>query len=250
MSITDLSVDRALNLLKSGDNAQNPAGGHSECYRDVTPVDNRLLPYNRIVPLTYMRLWLFLLSSCGLSIFATGQSQQCVPTAPWKKAPPRAEVEISLPKKTFHACDKSRPRECEWAKATFRITNCGSFPFYIPKSIDNLEWHGGFEDIVSGPFDLQGALHTGGAADYGPDYHPDVLKEIQESWILLMPGEFYGGTLYLHTAPLSPGIYKVVGRRCPPRLSDELRVQLDSVLKFPVLLENVDSQPVYLKVVK
>jgi len=41
-----------------------------------------------------------------------------------------------------------------------------------------------------------------------------------------------------------------VGRRCPPRITDELRGQLASALKFPVLLENVDSQPVYLKVVK
>ena len=88
------------------------------------------------------------------------------------------------------------------------------------------------------------------AADYGPDYHPDVLKEIQESWILLMPGDFYGGTVRLHTAPATPGTYKVVGRRCPPRLSDELRRQLAAALKFPVLLEPVDSEPVYLKVVK
>jgi len=103
---------------------------------------------------------------------------------------------------------------------------------------------------VSGPFDAKGALHSNAAADYGPDYHPDVLKEIQESWILLMPGEFYGGTTDLHTAPVSPGTYKVVGRRCPPRLTEELRSQLTTALKFPVLLENVDSQPVYLKVVK
>jgi hypothetical protein len=65
-----------------------------------------------------------------------------------------------------------------------------------------------------------------------------------------MPGDFYGGTWSLHTAPVSPGTYKVVGRRCPPRLSDELRGQLASALKFPVLLEDVDSQPVFLKVEK
>lgn len=64
------------------------------------------------------------------------------------------------------------------------------------------------------------------AADYGPDYQLDVLKEIQESWILLMPGDFYGGKVQLQTAPVSPGTYKVAGRRCPPRLSNELRRQL------------------------
>jgi hypothetical protein len=198
----------------------------------------------------HLRPLLSLLLSCGLSTVGSAQSQPCVPTGPWKKAPPKAAVEISLPKKTIHACDKTKPRECEWAKATFRITNCGSFPFYIPKTVSNVEWHGGFEDIVSGPFDARGALHHNEAADYGPDYHPDVLKEIQESWILLMPGEFYGGTVDLRTAPVSPGTYKVVGRRCPPRLTDELRGQLGTALKFPVLLGNVDSQPVYLKVLK
>jgi hypothetical protein len=198
----------------------------------------------------HMRPLRLLLLSLALSTVGSAQSQPCVPTEPWKEAPPKAVVEISLPKKTIHACDKTKPRECEFAKATFRITNCGSSPFYIPQTIENVEWHGGFEDIVNGPFDARGALHENGAADYGADYHPDVLKEIQESWILLMPGEFYGGTVNLHTAPVSPGTYRVVGRRCPPRLSDEVRGQLVTALKFPVLLENVDSQPVYFKVMK
>jgi hypothetical protein len=198
-----------------------------------------------------MRFSLSLLLSSGLWTCATAQTQLCAPTGPWKEAAPKALVDISLTKKKVHVCDKTKPRECEWAAAaTFRITNCGSFPFYIAKTIANVEWHGGFEDIVSGPFGTAGALHTGGAGDYGPDYHPDVLREIKESWILLMPGDFYGGTMRLHTAPLSPGTYKVIGRRCPPRLTYELRSQLASALKFPVLLENVDSQPVYLKVVK
>ena len=196
------------------------------------------------------RFSLLLLLSCGLSTIAATQSQPCVPAGPWKKSLPNATVEVSLPKRTIRVCDKAKFQECEWAQVTFRITNCGSFPFYIPKTIGNAEWHGGFEDIVSGPFHATGALYTNEAADYGPDYHPDVLKEIQESWILLMPGEFYGGTVHLHTAPLSPGTYTVVGRRCPPRFTDELRGQLASTLKFPVLLENVDSQPVYLTVVK
>src|SRR5207247_3563568 len=134
----------------------------------------------------------------------TAQLQPCTPAGPWKEAPPKAVVEISLSKKTIHACDKTKTLECEWGAATFRITNCGSFPFYIPKTTRNVEWHGGFEDMVTGPFNSKGGLGMGAAADYGPDYHPDVLKEIQESWILLMPGDFYGGTVQLHTAPGSP----------------------------------------------
>jgi len=198
-----------------------------------------------------MRFSASLLLSCGLWTLATAQSQHpCVPTGLWEEAAPKAVVEISLPKSTIHACNRTKPRQCEWARATFRITNCGSSPFYIPETVRNVEWHGGFEDIVTGPFGAEPGLHRGEAADYGPGYDPDVLKEIQESWLLLMPGDFYGGTVNLHTAPLSPGTYKVVGRRSPPRLTDELRGQLASALKFPVLLENVDSRPVYLKVVK
>jgi len=113
----------------------------------------------------------------------------------------------------------------------------------------NDEWHGGFEDIVTGSFGRNGPLREQGSADYGADYHPDVPKEIQESWILLMPGEFYGGTMALRTAPTAPGVYKVIGRRVPPQLSDDIKANLSS-LKFPVLLEPVDSEPLYLKVVK
>jgi hypothetical protein len=177
----------------------------------------------------------------GISANSNAQIKHCA-TATWKEVPPKAVVEISLKKTKIHIR--------EWGSATFRIKNCGSYPFYIPKTIGNVEWHGGFEDTITGPFDAKGVLRMVEAADYGPDYHPNVLKEIQESWILLMPGDFYGGTVQLHTAPLSPGTYKVVGRRCPPRLSDELRRQLFASLKFPVLLEPVDSKPVYLKVVK
>jgi hypothetical protein len=137
----------------------------------------------------------------------------------------------------------------EWGWITFRITNCGSFPFYIPHTIQNFEWHDGFEDIVTGPPNAK-AQHSVAAGDYGPDYRPDVLKEIKESRILLMPGQFYGGTVRLNTAPMSPGTWTVVGRRSPPRLTDELRAQLSTALKFPVLLEPVDSKPVYLKVIK
>jgi hypothetical protein len=189
---------------------------------------------------------LFLLLSCGFVTVSPAQSPPCVTTRPWKDAPPKAVVDIWLTKKKIHACNKAELSDCEWPTATFRITNCGSFPFYIPPTVQNVEWHGGFEGFV----EATNVLGSNAAADYGPDYHPDVLKEIQESWILLMPGEFYGGTTWLHTAPVSPGRYKVVGRRCPPRLSDELRGQLASALKFPVLLEDVDSQPVFLKVVK
>jgi hypothetical protein len=135
--------------------------------------------YSLSEPLS-MRFSLSLLLSCGLSTCATAQLQPCTPTGPWKEAPPKAVVEVSLTKRTIHVCDRTKPRECDWGTATFRIANCGSFPFYIPKTIRNVEWHGGFEDIVSGPFDAKGGLRSNEAADYSPDYHPDPRQSRPE----------------------------------------------------------------------
>lgn len=162
------------------------------------------LPYNLWsvqfpFKLVLFSLPLLLLLSASLASSAE-QPVPCAATV-WKEAPPTAVVDVSLNKTKIHTG--------EWALVTFRITNCGSFPFYIPKTIQNVEWHGGFEDIVTGPPNGK-VHHSVAAADYGPDYHPDVLKEIQESWILLMPGQFYGGTVRLNTAPMSPGTWKVV----------------------------------------
>jgi len=180
--------------------------------------------------------WLFLLILNGASISAAAQTMPCAATV-WKEASPNAVVNVSLNKPKIHTG--------EWGWVTFRITNCGSFPFYIPKAIQDFDWHGGFEDIVTGALDAK-ALHSRGAGDYGADYHPDVLKEIKESWILLMPGQFYGGTVRLHTAPMSAGTWKVIARRNPPRLTDEITRAARTALKFPVLLDSVDSEPIYL----
>jgi hypothetical protein len=168
------------------------------------------------------------------------QELPCASTI-WKQSPPNAVVDIALNKTTI--------RRSEWPFATMRITNCGTFPFYVPTTIQDWDWHGGFQDIVTGPPNSK-LQHSVAAEDYGPDYHPDVVQEVRESWILLMPGQFYGGTVRLNTAPGSLGIWKVVARRNPPRVSDELKQRFEKELKFPVLLEPVDSKPVYLKVVK
>lgn len=148
-----------------------------------------------------------------------------------------AEVEISLNKTTV--------RVGETPLITFKITNRGSIPFYIPKTIQDVDFRGGFQALVSGPPQAKWRS-TGGAADnFGP---VDVAKEIEESWILLSPGDFYGGTRPLNTVPLSPGTYKVVGRRNPPRLSEDLKEKIRSGLKFLVLLDDIESTPLYFRV--
>jgi len=154
-----------------------------------------------------------------------------------EKAAPQAVVDVSL--------DKETVRLGEAPLVTFRITNRGSVPFYIPKTIDDFDFHGGFQALVSGPPDTRWKS-TGGALDHFR--YIDVAKEIEESWILLWPCDFYGGTRRLATVPMSPGTYTIVGRRNPPRLGDDLKEKLRTGLKFPMLLDVIESQPIRLRV--
>lgn len=152
-------------------------------------------------------------------------------------AAPKAVVEVSLDKETVQVG--------ETPLITFRIKNDGSVPFYVPKTIEDFDFHGGFQTLVTGPPDAK-AKSTGGAIDHF--HYTDIAKEIEESWILLWPCDFYGGTRRLATVPMSPGTYSVVARRNPPRLANDLREKLRVTLKFPVLLDIVESQPVRLRI--
>jgi hypothetical protein len=153
------------------------------------------------------------------------------------KAPLKAVVKVSLDNAKIHIGDTPL--------ITFQITNQGSVPFYVPKTIENLDFRGGFQALVTGPPEAKFKSH-GGVADV--TQYIDVAKEIEESWILLWPCDFYGGTRRLATVPMSPGTYTIVGRRNPPRLGDDLKEKLRSTLRFPVLLDAVESQPVRLRV--
>jgi hypothetical protein len=160
-------------------------------------------------------------------------------TAAGQNAPLNGVIDVSL--------NKTEVRVGETALITFRITNRGSGPFYIPKTIEESDNYGGFQAVVTGP---PGGKWSSRVQVGERWRYVDVVKEVEESWILLWPGDFYGGTRPLATVPMSPGTYTVVGRRNPPRVTDELREQLHTALKFPVLLDSVDSKPIYLKVVK
>jgi len=154
-----------------------------------------------------------------------------------EKAAPQAVVDVSLDRETV------RPGEAPLV--TFRITNRGFVPFYIPKTIETFDFRGGFQAIVTGPPHAK-MRQSGGAADHF--HYVDVAKEIGESWILLWPCDFYGGTRRLSAVPMSPGSYAIVGRRNPPRLGDNLKEKLRTTLKFPVLLDAIESQPIRLEV--
>ncbi|HTY85591.1 MAG TPA: hypothetical protein VMB19_15330 [Silvibacterium sp.] len=154
-----------------------------------------------------------------------------------KEAAPKAVVEVSLDKASIHVG--------ETPLITFRITNRGSVPFYVPRAIEDFDFHGGFKAIVTGPPNARWNS-TGGAVDHF--HYIDVAKEIEESWVLLWPCDFYGGARPLATVPMSPGTYTVVGRRNPPRLGDDLKAKLRSTLRFPVLLDALESQPISLRV--
>ena len=112
-----------------------------------------------------------------------------------------------------------------------------------------LDTYGGFAAIISGPVDAK-LLERKGAVDFPPGERRNIVKEVEQTWLLLFPGDFYGGVRPLHTTILSSGTYRIVARRNPPRLTAEEKERVRTELRFPVLLEPVDSKPVFLVVTK
>jgi hypothetical protein len=160
---------------------------------------------------------------------------------PGERVPFKAEVQI------FTSTGKSSL--AEKIRVTFQIKNTGSTPFYIPQRVDDLDTYGGFAAIISGPADAK-LLERKGAVDFPPGKRRNIVKEVEESWLLLFPGDFYGGVRTLHTTILSPGTYRIVARRNPPRLTEEEKERVRTELKFPVLLEPIDSKPASLVVTR
>jgi hypothetical protein len=156
--------------------------------------------------------------------------------------PAMAEVQVAV-----------SPNECRVGtvvNVTFEIKNTGSVPFYIPMVVEDTGSLGGFDVQVTAP-DGAKALRTVMAGDPVPGWPRDILSEIKERYIILRPGDFYGATRPLNAfIPLSPGTFKIVARRTPPRLSTEERNKLRTSLKLPVLLDVLESPPTYLKVLK
>ena len=82
-----------------------------------------------------------------------------------------------------------------------------------------------------------------------PGYKRDLLEDTKR-WIILFPGDFYGGTRALKTTPMFPGTYKIVAKREPPRLTEDAKEKFRKSLEYPVLLDTVESRPAYIRVVR
>jgi|SRR5579863_3336124 len=131
---------------------------------------------------------------------------------------------------------------------TAQIRNVGKVPFYISKAMQQMDsYRGGFMLVVTPPPGARG-IGESGWADLAPGYRPDALPEAKEHYLLLSPGDFYGGKLALPIIPMSPGKYKIELMRIPPGLSDETQKQIQEALKSPVLSETAVAQPVYMQV--
>jgi hypothetical protein len=132
----------------------------------------------------------------------------------------------------------------------FEIENTGSVPFYIPPVVEDMGSLGGFYVQVTSPPGTK-AQRSVVAGDPIPGFHRDIVTDARQKWIVLRPGDFYGATRELNTfVPLSPGRFEIVVRHSAPRLSAGEEQQLRGELKFPVLLDALESAPVYLEVVK
>ena len=120
-----------------------------------------------------------------------------------------------------------------------QIKNVGKTPFYMTRAIQFVDYHGGFEIVVTPP---PGARIDGGSAsgDYaGP---VDITKEA-DAFVLLVPGAMYGVTVTAMAVPISPGTYKIVCRRVPPLIPESTKQKLLANLKFPILFDLVESEP-------
>ncbi len=150
---------------------------------------------------------------------------------------PQAEVLVSGAK---------RSRVGERPTLTIQIKNVGKRPFYITRAIECFDYHGGFQVVVTPPAGAR-MNHSVAAGNYFG--RVDIMKEAQD-FILLVPGALYGGTITSLDQPLSPGIYRITVRRIPLLISDGTKEKLRTGLKFPVLLNTVESAPISWKVSK
>jgi hypothetical protein len=176
--------------------------------------------------------WCVVIVAVTLTGSALGQAQE----AP-ESTKPRAEVLISAPRRRSHVGDP--------LTFALEIKNVGRAPFYVTKAIQAFNYLGGFEVTVRPPPD---ARVTGGAA--AGDFAGKVDIMAAENFILLVPGATYGGTVNAISVPQSPGIYRVVGRRVPILVSDNEKRKLRGSLKFPLLVETVESIPISIVVSK
>jgi hypothetical protein len=130
---------------------------------------------------------------------------------------------------------------------TLQMKNVGKTPFYITKALELLDYHGGFNVVVTPPV---GARMDGGARAGDHFGKVDIIKEAQDSCILLMPGEMYGGTITSLAIPHTPGTYRIVGRHIPLIVTEDVREKLRIALKFPMLFDTVQSKPESVSVVE
>lgn len=165
--------------------------------------------------------------------YLPGQSQQTS-----EAVSPKAEVIMSV---------RSRNRVGERLTVTLQIKNVGKTPFYIAKALECFDYHGGFDVVVTPP---AGGRMQGGAAAGDFFGKLDIIKEAQNSSLLLMPGEKYGGTITSMAVPLSPGTYRIVGRHVPLAVTESGRDKLRTALKFPMLFDIVESKPQSVSVVE
>ena len=152
---------------------------------------------------------------------------------------PRAEVSISSIERAI--------QPGQYVKLRCEIRNVGSTPFYIRPVIPEFTPEGGFKAFITSP-QHPPATYSAGAESEGSSSARSIVEEVNRHWLLLLPGDFYGGTLITGIQLLEPGEYTIKGRRDPPQFSDQTKKRLRSALRFPILEEVIESNSVVLTV--
>ncbi len=130
----------------------------------------------------------------------------------------------------------------------FEITNTGTQPFNIPAIVRKSTPDGGFTTRVVEP--KVRAEFAQGSADFPPNYGRELTTGSTERWLLLLPGEFYGGIIPAGVRILEPGVYHIVAQRDPPKIAEKERVAIESILKHKILVQPIESKPLAIRIVR
>jgi len=164
---------------------------------------------------------------------------------PKKDNPTAASIQVSL------STERRVYRVGETVHITYSVRNTGTQPVYVAQNLDfEGNPNGGVSvDIVSPPKAKVFITRLTGSPP--PEFWKgrNMVKEIEEHWLLLRPAHFYGKTARLELVPLSPGKYTIRAAYIRPYLTEE-EIKAIGRLKYPIILENQYSKSVNIQVVK
>jgi hypothetical protein len=136
----------------------------------------------------------------------------------------------------------------------YRIENTGKIPFYLNPSLEQVSGMDAGVRVML--FDEQGRRVGGQIVGdtFPPDYKnmTDIVEYVQGKWFLLRPNMFYGASSYYPTVnKLTPGKYRLTATYFSNILyfaQASQRQELSKRLRYPLMVDTVDSNEIWIRV--